>query len=223
MRDVGRIVFTLALILPGCATRVVVPVDPKVDFAAHVEHRGLVVDRGLGGEPAVLEPARTLPFSSGPTFLLQAHDETLAALWVKDPAHVTVRQTPDPAAPVIGRVEAHWNAGAINLTLRPGDGPELHTGLFERTDGPGIPSVLRWNANTVLDVRGMYEADLFDTSGARVGWLRVRISPYLGAGRIYDGVLPPSLPESLATAAFELVDSDVDYIEDHAVDVYQGN
>jgi hypothetical protein len=185
----------LGLTLTACAARVTVPVDPKVDFAAHVEHRGLVVDRAQGGEPAVLVPVRTLPFSSGPTYLLQAQAKTIAALWVNDPAHATVRQTSDPAAPVIGRVEAHWKAGAINLTLRPMHGPELHTGVFERTDGPSLPSVLSWNANTVLDVRGMYEAD----------------------------VLPPSVPESLATAAVALVDSDVDYIEDHAVNVYLGN
>ena len=134
-RNLGNILLALGLTFAGCATRVIVPLDPKVDFAAHVEHSELVVDRAQGGAPAVLVPARTLPFSSGPTFLLQAQDKTIAALWVKDPAHVTVRQTSDPAAPVIGRVEAHWNAGAINLTLRPVDGPELHTGVFERTDG----------------------------------------------------------------------------------------
>ncbi len=223
VRDLRNILLALGLTLTGCAARVTVPVDPRAEFAAHGEHRGLVVDRAHGGEPAVLVPARTLPFSSGPTYLLQAEDKTIAALWVKDPAHVTVRQTSDPAAPVVGRVEAHWNAGAINLTLRPVDGPELHTGVFERTDGPSLPSVLRWNAATVLDVRGRYEAELRDASGAPAGWLRVRISPYMAAGRIYDGDLPPSVPEALATAAVALVDSDVDYIEDHAVNVYLGN
>ena len=220
----GALFLVLAAISSGCTQGVqAVPVDPGVDFAAHVEHRGLVVDRAQGGEPAVLVPAPTLPFSSGPTYLLRAHDKTIAALWVRDPAHVTVRPTADPEGPVIGRVEAHWNKGAINLTLKPIEGPELHTGVFERTDGPSLPAVLGSQATTVLDVRGMYQADLRDATGAPAGWLRVRISPYMAAQRVYDGVLPPTVAEPLATAAFALVDSDVDYIEDHAINVYLGN
>jgi hypothetical protein len=200
-----------------------VPVDPRVDFAAHAEHRGLVVDRSPGGEPAVLVPAPTLPFSAGPTYLLQAKDKTIAALWVKDPAHVTVRQTSDPTAPVIGRVEAHWNHGAINLTLEPVNGLELQSSVFERIAGTFHPAVLSWYATTVLDVRGVYLADLRDQTGAAAGWLRVSISPYMAAPRIYDGVLPPSVQESLAIAAVALIDSDVDYIEGRAVNPYLGN
>ena len=221
-----RSLFALLLALgitAGCAPRLDVPIDPRVDFAAHVESRGLVVDRAPSGEPAVLVPARTLPFSSGPTYVLQANDRTLAALWVKDPAHVTVRQTSDPNAPVIGRVEAHWNHGAIYLTLKPVDGPELQSSVFERTDGPAHPSVLSWYATMVTDVRGFYFAELHDPSGALAGWLRVRISPYMAAPRIYDGVLPPTVQESLVTAAAELIDSDVDYIESRAVNPYIGN
>ena len=213
----------LGLFVGGCASMRAVPVDPGVDFAAHVEHRGLVIDRAQGGEPAVLVPVAALPFTSGSTFLLQAQGKTIAALWVKDPAHVTVRQTSDPNAPVIGRVEAHWNAGAINLTFKPVGGQELQTSVFERTDGFGLPATLSSQATTVLDVRSMYRADLRDATGAPAGWLRVRISPNMAASRVYDGVLPPSVQEPLATAAVALVDSDVEYIEGHAVDVYLGN
>jgi len=213
----------LGAITGGCAATRPVPVDPKVDFAAHVEHRGLVIDRAQGGEPAVLVSAGTLPFTSGPTYLLQAQGKTLAALWMKDPAHVTVRQSADPTAPVIGRVEAHWNAGAINLTFKPAQGTELSSSPFERTDGFGVPTTLSSQANTVVDLRGMYQAELRDATGTPAGWLRVRISPYMAASRVYDGVLPPSVQEPLATAAIALVDSDVDYIEDHAVNVYLGN
>jgi hypothetical protein len=78
MQNLGNVLLALGLTLPGCAARVTVPVDPKVDFAAHVGHSALVVDRAHGGEPAVLVPARTLPFSSGPTYLLQAQDKTIA-------------------------------------------------------------------------------------------------------------------------------------------------
>lgn len=224
VRNFGKVLLVLSIIVNGCAPRLhAVPVDPAVDFAAHVEHSGLVVDRAHGAGPAILVSARTLPFSSGPTYLLQAQGKTIAALWVKDPAHVTVRQTADPTGPVIGRVEAHWNERAISLTLKPVDGPELRSGVFERTDGPSLPAVLSAQANTVLDVRGMYQADLRDASGAPAGWLRVRISPYMAASRIYDGVLPPSVQEPLATAAVALVDADVDYIENHSLDVYMGN
>ena len=143
VRNLGKVLLALGTILNGCASRLqAVPIDPRVDFAAHVEHRGLVVDRAHGAGPAVLVPAPTLPFSSGPTYLLQAEGKTIAALWGKDPAHVTVRQTADPTGPVIGRVEAHWNERAISLTLKPVNGPELHSGVFERTDGPSLPSVL---------------------------------------------------------------------------------
>ena len=45
----------------------------------------------------------------------------------------------------------------------------------------------------------------------------------MAAPRIYDGVLPPSVQESLAIAAVALIDSDVDYIEGRAVNPYLGN
>jgi hypothetical protein len=221
--SVGALLLVLGTLIAGCAARPLdVPIDPGVDFAAHVEHRGLVIDRAPGGQPAVLAPAPTLPFTSGPTYLLQADNKTMAALWVKDAGHVTVRRTSDPAAPVIGRVIAHWNRGAISLTLVPVDGLELRTSEFERTAGPSHPAVLTQGA-TVLDVRGIYQAELHDPTGASAGWLRVRISPSMAAPRIYEGVLPAFVQEPLATAAIALVDSDVDYIENHAADVYLGN
>src|SRR5579862_4723946 len=229
MKGIGRVtgglvgVLLLGATLNACVRQVTVPIDPNVDFAAHAESRGLVVDRAVGGQPATLVPAGTWFFSPGPTYLLEAQGQILAALWVKDPAHVTVRRTADSTAPVIGRVEAHWQGGAIHLTLKPADGPELHSGVFERTDGPGLPAVLGTQASTILDVRGMYQADLLDPNGKPAGWLRVRISPYMVAGRVYDAVLPAPVQEPLATAAIALVDSDIDYIEDHALNVYLGN
>lgn len=196
--------------------------DPRVGFTAHLEHQGLVVDQARNGQPAVLVPAGSL-FSSGPNFLLQAGGKVLAALWVKDPGHVTVRRTADPDSPVLGRVEATWQHGAIRLTLKPGDGPPMQTGRFHRTDGPRHPELLSSEATTVLDVRGMYLATLHDAQGDDTGWMRVRISPYQDARRIYDADLPASVSEPLAAAAVVLVNSDVSYIRGRAVDVYLGN
>lgn len=211
------------LALASCAAPLhAISTEPNVDFTAHLEHQGLVVDQAHNGEPAVLVPAGSL-FSSGPNFLLQAGGNTLAALWVQDPGHITVRRTADSASPVIGRVEATWDHGAIRLALQPVDGPPMQTGRFHRIDGPRIPEVLSTQATTVLDVRGMYLAKLHDAKGDDAGWLRARISPYQDARRIYDAALPASVSEPLAAAAVVLVNSDVSYIRDHAVDVYLGN
>ena len=39
------------------------------------------------------------------------------------------------------------------------------------------------HARTILDVRGVYRANLIDADGATAGWLRVRISPHHEAER----------------------------------------
>ena len=199
-----------------------ISIDPNVDFTAHLEHQGLVVDQAPHGAPAVLVPAGWL-FSSGPNFLLQADGKTLAAFWVKDAAHVTVRRSADPDSPVIGQVEATWQQGAIRLKLEPADGPAIQTGRFHRVDGFGVPQVLSSPVNTVVELRGMYLAKLRDPKGDAAGWMRVRISPYQGSRRIFDADLPASVQEPLAMAAVVLVNSDVSYIRSHALDVNLGN
>ncbi len=210
-------------VLASCASAPhTVPVDPRVNFAAHVEHRGLVIDRARGEEPAVVVPAGSL-FSEGPNYLLEADGKTLAALWLKDLAHVTVRRTADPASPVIGRVQASWKDGAIRLTLEPADGPPLQTGRFHRVDGPGFPDLLTADFRTLLDERGMYLAEIRDEKGTVTGWLRVRISPFQGARRVYDAVLPAAVSEPLATAAVALVNANLRSSENQAVDVYLGD
>jgi hypothetical protein len=169
----------------------------------------------------VLVPAGSL-FSSGPNFLLKSGGKTLAALWVQDSGHVIIRRSVDPSSPLIGRVDATWHQGAIRLTLTPADGPALQLGRFHRVDSPRS-AILGVGATTVLDLRGMYEAQLRDTQGATTGWLRVRISPYQDARRIYDGNLPATVQEPLAAAAVALVNSDISNLRNRAVDVYQGN
>ena len=226
--DVGfRVSIALALtlaILCGCAPPLqAVPVAPDVDYAAHVDHRGLVIDEMPGASPAILESAAWHPWSDGPQFLLRAHGRTIAALWHPEAGKMLVRKTSDPQSPLIGEVDATWRHGAIRLTFKPADGVEVQTGEFDRIDGRFSTVALSSQATTVLDVRGVYRADLHDATGAPAGWLRVQVSPYQGASRIYDGVVPASLNGPLATAAMALVDSDVNDIEDHAINVYVGN
>jgi len=211
-------------IVSGCTPRVhAIPVDRDVDYAAHMEHQGLVVDEMPGASPAILVPAGWQTGPRGPRFLLQAHDKTMAALWFPRAGQMIVRKTADPASPLLGEVDANWNQGAIQLTFKPADGPEFKTGEFERIDGRVVTAALSSHVQTVLDVRGVYRAELRDANGASAGWLRVQISPHQAASRIYDGEVPPELNGPLTTAAIAMVDSDVDYIEDHALDVYVGN
>ena len=74
----------------------------------------------------------------------------------------------------------------------------------------------------MLDVRGTYRAELRDAQGTPSGWLRVRVSPSRAARNIYDGAVPAVLNGPLATAAAAVLDGEVNYIEDHAVNVYFG-
>jgi hypothetical protein len=218
---------TLLVLLGGllsCAPRLqAIPLDPGVDFAAHAAHRGLVVDEMPGASPAVLVPAGWQSWTGGPRFLLQAHNKTIAALWFAQPGKIIVRQRANRHAPLIGEVDATWRESAIRLTFKPANGSPLQTGAFDRIDGRVVTAALGPQVDTILDVRGVYRAELRDAQGAPAGWLRVEISPHQAAPHMYDGVLPPSVNGPLATAAVALLDSDVNSIEDHAVNVYIGN
>ena len=200
-----------------------VPVDAGVNFAAHVEHRGLVVDRTPDHTTAVVVPGGSSLFSSGPRFLIQSNGKTIAALWFPKRSQMIVRQTADPHSPLIGEVDAAWKDGAISLTLKPTHGFAFHTSTFDRVDGRLAPAALSSQAQTVLDLRGVYRAELRDAEGAPVGWLRAQISPHQAARRIYDGVVPAALNGPLLTAATAVLNADVRYIRNHALDVYQGN
>jgi hypothetical protein len=208
--------------LAGCAApRHAVAADPEVDFAAHVGHRGLIVDRMSGGHSAVLVPDGVW-FSN--RYLLHSDGRTIAALWLKDPSHVTVRESADPTAPVLGRVFANWDESALRLTLQPAAGPPYTLGRFRRVDATSRPVLLESaDMSTITDVRGWYRAELRDQRGTPVGWLSVRITSPEGGMRTYDGNLPAALDGPLAAAAVELVNADVDDIESHVTDVYLGN
>ncbi len=217
----ARVLLVLTFI-GGCAPALhAIAVDPDVDFAAHTAHRGLIIDRMVGGSPAVLVPHPGW-FTDNPV-LLEDNGETIAAMWLKDLAHATVRNAPDRGAPVTGRVETTRQDGAIRLAFALADGETYGTGRFHRVDFASGAPFLGSDVTTVLDVRGLYRAEVRDAQGNPIGWLRVRIEPPEGALRIYDGVLPPALDGAVGAAAVELVNLDVDDIEGHAVDVYQGN
>ncbi len=222
-RVVGTLLLAVGVLAACTPTLQAVPVDPNVDFAAHVAHRGLVVDEMPGAAPAVLAPAGWRSWFGGPRFLLHAQDKMIAALWFPSPGRMIVRQTADPQSPVIGEINATWDHGAIRLMFKPVDGPVFETGTFDRVDGRVSTAALSSQSKTEFGLRGVYRAELRDANGTPVGWLRAQIRSPLTATRIYDGVIPASMNGALAAAAVALLDADVDYIENHAVNPYMGN
>src|SRR6185436_18193648 len=95
--------------------------------------------------------------------------------------------------------------------------------VFQRQGVGGGPPVLTRTAQTILDVRGRYRAALRDGKGGEVGWLRVKVTPYAESLRIYDAVLPAEVSPGFAAAAAVALNSEIDWIESHTLDVYRGN
>jgi hypothetical protein len=122
-----------------------------------------------------------------------------------------------------GAVDAYWEHGAIRLAFKSADGSVVRSDVFERIDGRRTTPVLGPPAETNLDVRGVYRAELRDTGGVSVGWLRVTVSPFDVAPRVYDGSVPASVSAQMLTAALARLDAEVDWIEAHAADVNLGN
>jgi hypothetical protein len=122
-----------------------------------------------------------------------------------------------------GAVDAYWEHGAIRLAFKSADASVFRTDVFERIDGRHTTPVLGPPAETNLDVRGVYRAELRDTSGAPVGWLRVSVSPFDEPPRVYNGSVPAILSPQMITAALARLDAEVDWIEAHAADVNIGN
>lgn len=197
-----------------------VPVDPEATFAAHKEHAGLAIDRLARGRSGELRPAAWLRRPGAPTFVLVADGQRIAALW-PTLDRVVVRGTTSPDAPLVGEVASSWDDGAIRLALHPAGGPAFRSDPFAREGGGTGSATLTRAAQTVIDVRGTYRATLRDSSGAAVGWLRTRISPYQEASRIFDGVLPAAIQPELAVAAAAALNGEIDWIEDHALNVYR--
>jgi len=220
-----RIHASLALLtLLGCAQLPLsrpVEVDPDVNFAAHIEHDHIMLDRLPGVHGGVIEAPGWFHWGTTPSFVVLSEGKRLADLTLTAPATVQVRGPDGPGAPVLGAIEPSWEDNAIRLTLRSSD-DLLRSDLFSRIVTGGGPSVLSRNAQTVLDVRGTYRAPLRDAKGGEVGWLRVRVTPYAESPRIYDGVLPAQVGPGLAAATAVALGSEIDWIENHAINVYRG-
>lgn len=56
-----------------------------------------------------------------------------------------------------------------------------------------------------------------------MGWLRIRVNPSGTPVRSYEGPLPTLVTPGLAAAATVALDTEVDWIEDHSLDVYRGS
>jgi hypothetical protein len=221
---VMRILTTLALlVLPGCVRMSrPVSIDPDVNFAAHVEHDQIVLDRVPGGHGGVVEVPGWFHWGTSPSFVVTSDGQTVADLSLTAPATVQVRSGGGAGAPVLGAVEPSWEDNAIRLTLRPSGDAILRSDLFARTVTGGGPPVLSRNAQSVIDVRGTYRAALRDAKGGETGWLRVKVTPYAESPRIYDGVLPADVGPGLAAATAVALGSEIDWIEGHTLDVYRG-
>lgn len=186
-------------------------------FAAHQVHNGFRIDRLPGGGTGVVESARWINWPGSPQFRVRAEEAPLGDLWLIAPAHVEVRERGVPRP--TGEVEPAWDDGAIRLTLRPASGAPLRSGLFQRIGGSGY-SVLSRNAQTLLDVHGTYRADILDANNRRVGWWEVHIAePF--EPRLFEGVVPGVSPAMEAGVTLAL-NSEIDWIEDHTLDVYRG-
>jgi hypothetical protein len=220
---VFRILFALAAVGGACARlHAPVTVDPDATFAAHLEHDGLRIDRLGHAQAGTIGPASWFRGPGAAAFVVETDGERQGALWVTA-ERVVVRTTAAECSPSIGEVSKSWDDGAIRLTIHPNDGPVLQSDVLRRSEPGGGPDELTRNVQIVLDVRGKYEAPVREPNGTAVGWLRVAISPYQPAARIYQASLPTSVPPALTAATAVALDGEIDWIEAQAINVYQGN
>jgi len=196
--------------------------DPDVNVAAHLVHPALAIDRVPSRHGVTLEAKGWLSNPGQSPYTLRDEDGTVTGLWVVGHSRMLVRESTSTLSPLAGEVMADWEESAIRLTLHLPNAHVLHTDAFLRQGGGTGPSTLSRAAQTVIDVRGAYRADVRNGDGKSVGWLRARIGPYEKAPRIYDGVLPSEVGDGVAAAAILVLDGEVSWIEDHATDVYRG-
>ena len=189
--------------------------DPGATFAAHQVHNGFVIDRVPGGGTGVIDPAGWLSWGS-PRFRVRVEGVTLGDLSLIAPARVDIRESAGA-----GRVEPAWDDGAVRLTLASTTGALLRFGVFQRIGGGGGYSALSRNAQTLLDVQGTYRSTVVDGDEHPVGWWQVRIAePF--QPRVFEGAIP-GLSPAFAAALTLALNSEIDWIENHTLDVFRGS
>jgi hypothetical protein len=115
----------------------------------------------------------------------------------------------------MGDVIAQWMDRSIRFTFHTAEGKVFHTGGFHRQGWTG-PERLGQGISNVVELPGVYLAEVRDPANNPVGWMRVELSPYGPTSRLYDASLPTSIGGPLSLAAFQLVDSDIDWVEQNA-------
>jgi len=222
MRIAYSMLGVAVLLASGCpSTHQKIPVDPEVTFAAHQERSRVAVDRTPRGGGDEITPVGGFRGPGSAAFTLNAGGQPTAWFWVTAPATVDVRPTADAATAPIAQVVPAWQDGAVRLALRGPEGQTLQSDAFERV-GTGGYSTLSRDVRSTLDLRGTFRAVLHDQGGKTAGWLRVQIGPYNDAPRIFDAVLPPTVSPALAAAVAVALGSELDWIENHTLDVYRG-
>jgi hypothetical protein len=207
----------------GCTlAHVPIPVDSSATVAAHQERRGLVVDKLPDGGVGTLRPGAIVKLPGNPDFVLATDASTIGGMWLVAPAHVVVRQGTSKGDPVVGEVTPSWQDDVIRLTLTPSGGKPFRTDPLRREGAGTGRAVFSRTIDANIDLRGTYKATLRDATGAAVGWMRIRIGPYQPSGRIYDADFPADAGSALPVAGFLALDSEVDWIEDHAASMYNG-
>ena len=209
------------LVSLGCGVHTI-PLDSDATFGMHQENGKFVVDRPLSGKPTLLTPATWFRAPGSPAWALQEGGQTLAGYWLDGNARVTSRAGLGSTDTPLGVVRPTWDDNAVRLHLEPTGGEPLQSDVFTRIGSEGGTSAFSRSAQTILDVRGRYEAALRDVQGKQVGWIRLRIGPYGPAPRIYEAALPAGVSQELAAAAVLALTDEIDWIEGHTVNVYQG-
>src|SRR3989442_11157246 len=127
-----RVPTTLALLaLLGCVRLSrPVPIDPGVNFAAHVQRDEIVLDRVPGGHGGRVDVPGWFHWGE-PSFVVTANGQTVADLALTAPATVQVRTRGGVDAPVLAAVEPSWEDNAIRLTLHSSRDAVLRSDVFE--------------------------------------------------------------------------------------------
>jgi hypothetical protein len=211
--DIGLFLAALAV---GCVrydTLPLPPFDPAATFVAHSVHGGLAIDRIPGGTTGRIQGR------DAGLFVVTSGDTPIAVVRITTLATVVGRTQGGEDAPPTLWVTPSWTPEGIRLAVTSPSGT-LHTTSFVRIDGRSGLQTLSRNGQTTLDVRGEFRADVLDAGGTRRGWYTVRV-PGPDESRLFTSDLPGASGAVPSAMALALV-SELDWIDDHVIDVYRG-